>query len=493
MDGKTIAPDADFLIWCLQQAGVPCHKLRALRPDFLVISPPKTGSTWLAECFRRHGQLYVPDIKEVKYFSSFFNALDLSWYLDQFAPAGGRLKGEASPSYSLLPIERVRLIHRLMPDVKLIFLMRDPISRAWSHARHNFRYHEANFAGYHGAFDDVPTEQWCANFAHDWPLGSGDYLGQLQRWLAVFPREQIHVGFYESIGDRPEALLRELFSFLGVDGDVDLSGYPLRERILEGLPAELPPALERALHGLLHERTVELVDFLEEQFDLEPPEAWKATLAPAGRSLPTQPEVFRRALDDDCLLRLLAEEEAFPSARCDVIAGYRGYDIVLHQGMLYALDRSIGTVRVELIPEADLRRHQQTGACVVASSLRDVKERVEQQVLERTQRQMQESRATLQLHLTQAFERIALLEARMQEAERCLRRVEADLYPWPVFAAVHLIRQTWRKLRDALLPAHLSGASPRGEVFSQPPRGIPHRKARSSTYPATVSQGNSAR
>jgi hypothetical protein len=458
MNGKTIVPDADFLLWGLEQGGVSGHKLRALRPDFLVISPPKTGSTWLAATFRQHPELYVPDIKEVKYFSSFFHALDLSWYLDQFAPAGGRVKGEASPSYSLLPVERIRLIRRLMPDVKLIFLMRDPISRAWSHARHNFRYHEVNFAGWQGDFADVPAERWCANFTHDWPLGSGDYLGQLQRWLSVFPREQAYVDFYESIGDRPEALLRELFSFLGVAADVDLSGFPVRERILEGLDIDLPPALEGALHALLHERTVELAGYLKEQFGLTLPEAWSATLAPGVGSFPAQPEVFRRALDDGCILRLVAEEEDFPSARCDVVAGYRGYDIVFHHGLLYALDQSVGTVRVELIPEADLLRHKQSGACVVARSLRDVKERVDQQVFERTQRQMQETSALLHERLSQAFERIALLEGSLQEAERCLRRVEADLYPWPVFAAVHILRQTWRKLRAALLPSLAAAA-----------------------------------
>ena len=120
----------------------------------------------------------------------------------------------------MLPVGTIRLIRRLLPQVKLIFLMRDPLARAWSHAKHNFGYREANFASRTAAFEAVPDRQWRENFAHDWPLANGDYLGQLRRWLSVFPREQLYVGFYESLARRPETLLRDLFGFLGIDPDV---------------------------------------------------------------------------------------------------------------------------------------------------------------------------------------------------------------------------------------------------------------------------------
>src|SRR6185295_5025435 len=99
-------------------------------PRFLIVSPPKTGSTWLADNLRRHPGVFVPTIKEVKYFSCFFEALDFDWYLGHFGEAGGRLKGEATPSYALLPVGRIRLLRRLFPGLKLVFLMREPIARA---------------------------------------------------------------------------------------------------------------------------------------------------------------------------------------------------------------------------------------------------------------------------------------------------------------------------------------------------------------------------
>ena len=195
-------------------------------PDFLVISPAKTASTWLADNLRCHPEVFVPAIKEVKYFSYYSKWLDLSWYLDQFSAAGGRVKGEASPSYAILPVETIRQIRSLMPNLKLVFLMREPIARSWSHAKHNFRYHEANFLGNTCEFEAVSPSLWRENFLHEWPLASGDYLGQLRRWLSVFPRQQIYVDFYESVVHDPQKLLRNLFAFLGVTRDVDLSAFP---------------------------------------------------------------------------------------------------------------------------------------------------------------------------------------------------------------------------------------------------------------------------
>ena len=334
-------------------------KLGALRPDFLVISPPKTGSTWLSANLGLHPQVFVPDIKEVKYFSSFHRWLDLGWYLDHFAPAEGRIKGEASPSYALLPVERIRQVRRLLPDVKLIFLMREPVGRAWSHARHNHRFREANFVSRaEGA--PVADDQWRANFVHDWPFSSGDYLGQLRRWSSVFPREQMYVGFYESIACDPAALLRDLFAFLGVNPDVDLSAFPLTERILPGPPGELSPHLGRFLHRLLHDRAVELAAFLEQRFGLTSPAEWRVVLepasdAPSDGSL-SDPLLRLGEFTDADLSRVLGQEETFPLFHRVLIEDHHGYRIVFHRGRLFAVARDAAHVNLHEAGGEELRR-----------------------------------------------------------------------------------------------------------------------------------------
>ena len=176
-----------------------------------------------------------------------------------------------------------------------------------------------------------------ANFQHDWPSASGDYLGQLRRWLSVFPRQQMYVGFYESIARDPTALLRDVFTFLNVRADVDLTGFPVAERILPGPAKELPPALGSYLNGLLRGRTAELEAFLRERFQLEPPPEWRTTPFPSGDSLPADLPAFRREWDDDYLSGVLDQEQAFRSARRVIEENHLGYRIVMHRGRLFAL------------------------------------------------------------------------------------------------------------------------------------------------------------
>jgi len=468
MEREALVPDRDSVAWGLRQTSVPHHKLAALRPDFLVISPPKTGSTWLAANLRCHSAIFVPEVKELKYFSSYFKWLDLNWYLDQFAAGAGRIKGEASPSYAILPVETIRLVRRLFPDVKLLFLMRDPVSRAWSHARHSYRYREANFAACAADLDAIADGQWLENFGQDWPLASGDYLGQLRRWLSVFPRERIHVGFYEAIAGRPQEMLREIFAFLGVTPDVDFARFRVRERILPGLAGELSPALRRVLQGLLHDRTRELACFLREQYGLELPPEWQASFAEpsavgGGRASPAS-AMFGREFDDRYLAQVLAQEETFPQSPRPVLAGYRGYNLVFFRGQLYALADHLGRVCLDEIGDAELRAYQEDGCCFIAPSLAEVKECVDQHIFERLQRQ---GRAVETLHasLRDARQEIADLEQRLgrtvnevQQMQEALQRVQgemAQLTPWHV-RAVRLVRKTWNRPRDDPAP----GAQP---------------------------------
>jgi hypothetical protein len=436
VERDAVAQDADLLGWCLHQLGVTSRKLAALRPDFLIISPPKTGSTWLAANLRCHPDVFVPAAKEVRYFGPFFDWLDLNWYLAHFAPAAGRVKGEASPSYALLPGPRLRLIRRLMPDVKVIFLMRDPVARAWSHAKHTWRYREANFAARGDVFDATTEAQWRANFTHDWPLACGDYLGQLRRWLTVFPREQLYVGFYESIASDPHALLREVFAFLGIRADVDLSAFPVAERILPGLAGEPSPALERSLHGLLHGRTRQLSAFLRDRLNLEAPSAWARTLQP--RPGPPARSAPAAAFDDRRLPRVLRQEEGFPSAQCWVREGYRGYNLFFRGGSFYAVAQESAPTRAGEGHPAALPADLEDCRYFTAPSLAELKECVDRHVLERAQ-----------AGLRRARRRIARLERGLAEAVGGLRRLEAQLLQrWPWYAGLlRVLRVAGRRLR----------------------------------------------
>jgi hypothetical protein len=369
-------------------------------PRFLVVSPPKTGSTWLADNLRQHPCIFVPDIKEVKYFSSLCKWLDMDWYCSHFDPADGRMAGEASPSYAALPVERIRAIRNALPEVKIVFLMRDPVSRAWSHAKHMHRYREGPFTNCETPLDQVADDEWRAAFEDDWLLASGDYLGQLRRWLSVFPRNQIHIGFFESIVERPAEVLREVFSFLGVDRDLELTGFPLTDRVLPGPDGTLPPQLEDHLRTLLGERTEELTAWLRENAIPSPPAAWNRTLAARG---PRECPDFE-SID---LARIAAQEDTFRTSYRQLLLDYRGYDLQFYRGRLLAIPTSLGPP--QNLDGPLLERAIHAGVVLTAGTFAELKDAVTTRVLE-----------------TQA-ERMNQLERELQTAREIAARLRIDL------------------------------------------------------------------
>jgi hypothetical protein len=316
-----------------------------------------------------------------------------------------------------------------MPDVKLIFLMREPIARAWSHARHNRQYREANFAAAPSASEPLTDDHWLANFTHDWPLASGDYLGQLRRWLAVFPAEQIFVGFYEAIARDPAALLRQILAFLHVDANVDLSPFPLTERFLVGSTEELSVSHARLLHQVWHRRSVALAAFLKSYFALQCPLEWHDILTPDdGHSVdecdPLNPlNAFDREGDDRYLAMVAGQEAAFPLFCREVYDDFQGYQIFFHRGELIALARSLDIAPTSVDDDAR-RRLEDRGECFRGATLTEVKDRIVAYLGERTRIKIE----SLETALNQTHGQIARLEHTIDECRSALRLVESKAF-----------------------------------------------------------------
>src|SRR5258707_1376522 len=79
--------------------------------------------------------------------------------------------------------------------------------------------------------------------------------------------------------------------------------------------------------------------------------------------------VFAREFDDRYLSSVLAQEETFPSAWCAVLDGYRGFNIIFHRGLVYALDLSAGRLWPGETGEAEMRRAMDERRCFVAGSV----------------------------------------------------------------------------------------------------------------------------
>lgn len=214
-------------------------------PDFLGIGAQKAGTSWLYENLKAHPRAFlVAQAKEVHYFDKHFLDYDLEAYSRYFADGRGKIKGEITPAYSILPPRRIRYIRAVMPDVKLIFLMRNPIERAWSHAVMDL------VTNRNAKFEDVSENDFVSHFHSPASQQRGDYETILDRWLAEFPRGQVFTGFFDDLARRPIPLLIDIFSHLGLPLDVDWSTFPHAQIFRKGQTAPLPPRLREMLLGM---------------------------------------------------------------------------------------------------------------------------------------------------------------------------------------------------------------------------------------------------
>jgi hypothetical protein len=219
-------------------------------PDFLILGAQKAGTTALYAYLRRHPDITGPSWKEVSYFDRHY-ARGPSWYRGNFPNllrSRGELVGEASPSYLFHPLgpERVK---ELVPEARLIALVRNPVDRALSHYNHELALgrESLSFEEALAAEDerlDGEVERLCADpryFSRAWwshtYKARGRYAEQLERWLEVFPQEQLLILPSEELLAEPEQAHARVLEFLGAAPQA-LDAYPrVFERRYEGMRA----------------------------------------------------------------------------------------------------------------------------------------------------------------------------------------------------------------------------------------------------------------
>jgi hypothetical protein len=186
-------------------------------PNFLVIGAMKAGTTSLHRYLQGHPEIYLPDryraarTKEFDFFTTAHNwHLGVDWYASHFASAGPAVAiGEISPNYSKHPEHPgvPRRIHSIMPDVKFVYLVRDPIERLRSHYRHQVGKGRES-RDIDTALTDEPAY-----------LDASRYWMQIEQYLEYFSEAQFLVITTEDLRDRRPQTVARTLAFLGVNSD----------------------------------------------------------------------------------------------------------------------------------------------------------------------------------------------------------------------------------------------------------------------------------
>jgi hypothetical protein len=182
-------------------------------PSFLVLGPPRTGTTWLHEVLSPHARLPEPT-KETRFFDRHFER-GLSWYLGHFPiPGDTRPAGEIAPTYFASPSARAR-VARTLPHAKLVVIFRHPVQRLVSMYRMKRAY---------GMFG------WSLEEALDRDpelIASSRYATHLRQWRRLFSEKQICVALFDELTIEPQAFVDRVARFLGIHP------FPLRQAQLE--------------------------------------------------------------------------------------------------------------------------------------------------------------------------------------------------------------------------------------------------------------------
>jgi hypothetical protein len=209
-------------------------------PEFFVVGHQKCGTSALYEMLRAHPQIYMPDVKETWYFSSELRSAakrrrlaerpeSFDEYLSLFDDAKpGQRVGENSPAY-LMSSAAAKRIADARPDARIIAILREPASFLHSFHLQCLRNHvetEKSFAKAIALEADrregrkiPPHSQRPHELLYSEHVR---YVAQLQRYHAVFAREQVLVLIYEDFRRDNEATMRKVLSFLDVDDTVAL-------------------------------------------------------------------------------------------------------------------------------------------------------------------------------------------------------------------------------------------------------------------------------
>jgi hypothetical protein len=240
-------------------------------PDFFIVGPQRTGTTWLHAHLRFHPQVFLAEPKELFFFSRLttpehpgYQSNDLGWYLQFFHDPPWRsvaknlltlwryrepyrpiVRGEATASYAAIDPSIIRDIALLKPHLKVILMIRNPIDRAWSHAKKDLvRKRQRKVA-------EVPPAEFEAFFRDPYQRQCARYVEHYDNWSGVFGAERVFVGHFDDITSRPEALLLDVMQFLGVRRDAKYIGSAVREAVNPTESSVIPERYRTYLNDLL--------------------------------------------------------------------------------------------------------------------------------------------------------------------------------------------------------------------------------------------------
>lgn len=217
-------------------------------PNFLIIGAAKSGTTTLYEYLCRHPQIFMSTPKEPNFFAKEINyQKGIEWYASLFEEAqSGQICGEASTPYThqLQIPELPERIVRVLPDVKLIYIMRHPVDRAYSQYQQQIKIAQgvnrrAKVKAFKipETFEELLQRGKQVIEADDYMnkidvLAASNYIAIIERYLKYFERESFLFLLLDDLISKPQETITKVCNFLNIDSEIDLiSKEPIKANL----------------------------------------------------------------------------------------------------------------------------------------------------------------------------------------------------------------------------------------------------------------------
>lgn len=226
--------------------------------DFLGIGAQKAGTTWLYEMMRLHPGIHFPAGKELHFWDRPYASPDKAQYFNQFDASNG-CSGEITPAYAMLNAATIAEIREAVPQLRLIFIIRNPIDRAWSSALMALERATMTI--------DEASDQWFIDhFRSAGSIARGDYQTTIINWRRAFGEQSLLIRHYEELSEDPTNLLQAVAVHINVEAEPfhQIPDTVLKQRVFPSLCEPIRPSLRPVLERLYRHRIQSLENYLNE-------------------------------------------------------------------------------------------------------------------------------------------------------------------------------------------------------------------------------------
>lgn len=249
-------------------------------PSFLCIGAQKAGTSWVFSQFVKHPDIWMPPIKELHFFDHLYVEENRVWttkhirsgvlsgltnhinkkgqpdwsymkYLVDMAAdqlfteawysrcydhpkAKEKICGDITPAYSTIPQEGIEYVNKLLPNVKIFYIIRDPVDRALSQLRMNVERRQK-------PPNETTLLEMCDEFGID---NRGDYMTYIPNWQKKIDKKNLLILPYGEIKSDGKSFVQQIEKFLGVS---HFKGYDFAARVHATKKITIPESVIKKL------------------------------------------------------------------------------------------------------------------------------------------------------------------------------------------------------------------------------------------------------